>query len=380
MKCPSEGDLRAMLAGGRDRNLREHVAGCPRCTTRSEEIESAAALAQGRLALLDGAERPDAIRALNKFKARAEVSYPTANTERTYGMSEFGTRKLRPALAGGALVVALVALLAISPVRSAALGLLNVFRVEKFAAITIDPSKMPVQMQERIEKDGKEHFEHDRNAFGTYSGPLKPEKGEEVASLDAAENQVGYELASAGNTLGGYKLNKVYVTQEQRASYTFDTAKIRAKLEERGLGRVKAPEQIDGKTFTANFPQGVLVQYGLEKNSVVFAQGPSPSLTIPEGVNMDYLRQDFLMLPGLPAEVAAQVKEIEDWEHTLIVPIPPGGSSKEVKIDGAEGLLISDKTGENNGVLWQAGGKLYALGGKIAPTEALSAARAIDVP
>ncbi len=93
---------------------------------------------------------------------------------------------------------------------------------------------------------------------------------------------------------------------------------------------------------------------------------------------MDYLRQDFLTLPGLPADLVAQVQAIEDWEHTLIIPLPPNGTSKEVRIEGAEGLLISDQTGEYNGVLWQRDGKLYALGGKIGSSEVLRAARAVQ--
>jgi hypothetical protein len=93
---------------------------------------------------------------------------------------------------------------------------------------------------------------------------------------------------------------------------------------------------------------------------------------------MDYLRQDFLMIPGLPADLVAQVKEIDDWKHTLVIPVPANGSHKDVKIDGNEGVLISDAKGEHNLVLWRRDDRLYAIGGDIGAADALAAARSVQ--
>ncbi len=391
MRCPREGDLRLSIGSG-DEQVRRHTDSCARCAETVRRLKAASSLAAAQLPLLPvEAERPtanstpvnggraydDPTQALHRFKSRLE---------RKSGMSEFGKRRMSPAWVGGVIAVALVAAVLVSPVRSAAVGLLDVFRVEKFAAITIDVSKPPMNMDsgamlgQRTGKHGDEHDARkpDLNVFGKYSGPVKPSEPEQVASLDAASEKVGYDAASAGDSVGGARLSKVYVSKAATASYTFDTSKIRAKLDEKGVQGVNVPEQIDGKTFTLSIPSAVWVRYGTGEEGVVFAQGPSPELSIPEGVNMDYLRQDFLTLPGLPADLVAQVQAIEDWEHTLIIPLPPNGTSKEVRIEGAEGLLISDQTGEYNGVLWQRDGKLYALGGKIGSSEVLRAARAVQ--
>lgn len=296
------------------------------------------------------------------------------------------------------MALALVAALLATPVRSAAVGLFDIFRVERFAAIAIDPSQAPFNMdtegmarkmaaqgklskQQRGEmaKQLRDGEQPDPNVFGTYSGPMKPEAPKRVASLEAAKAVVGYEPAIAGDAVAGRKLSQIYASEGVSARYTFDTAKIRAALKAKGIQTpMPVPEQIDGKTFTLRTSDGVWMQYGTEEQSVVFAQGPSPELEIPEGVNMDYLRQDFLSIPGLPQDLVSQVKEIEDWEHTLVVPLPPNGKSREVKIDGAEGLLISDKTGEYNAVLWQRDGSLYALGGKLTQDAVLDEARDIE--
>lgn len=375
MKCPSEGDLRLSLMGGDgDEAVCAHVDRCDRCTDRVRHMERTAGLVDAQLSLLGGGPT-GAGEALGRFSVLHE---------RKTGVSEFGRRRFRLAYAVGIVAMVIVASMFVTPVRLAAVGLLNVFRVEKFAAITVDVSQPPmnvnVETMARHEHGRYGSGQPDPNVFGTYSGPLKPEKPERVGSPQEASEKVGRDLADAGSSIGGLTVSEALVSKAQRASYTFDTAKIRKALDEKGLTSVPVPQQIDGKTFTINIPQGVFVHYGSEQSSVVFAQGDSPTLEVPDGVNMDYLRQDFLMIPGLPADLTAQVQEIKDWQHTLIVPLPPGGKSSEVKIDGAEGLLITDRTGDYHAVLWQRDGRLYALGGKLSSSEALAAARAVRYP
>lgn len=375
MRCPSEGDLRTLDASTDE--VAVHMRTCARCADRLERITQNSQLVTQRLdSLNDGAPATD-------FASDPNVALQTfkAKLERNQSMTEFGQqRRLRPVFAGGVLIVALMAALLITPVRSAAVGLLDVFRVEKFAVITVDASKMPIKMDADRHNARHGGDKPNPNVFGTYDGPIKLEPADKVESLDAASELAGYEVASAGETLGGQQVSEVYVTQPFRARYTFDVEKIRQKIKEAGVQGVKAPQQLDGKTFTLDVDQGVFVRYGDEGSGVVFAQGPSPELTIPDGVNMDYLRQDFLLIPGLPSDLVAQVQEIEDWERTLVIPVPANGSSQEVRIDGNEGVLISDATGQHNGVLWQRDGRLYAIGGKLTSEEALQAARAVRYP
>ena len=377
MRCPSDGDLRALITQGADTDVRLHVAACASCQRRRMSIERSAATVHSTLDALGPAigSGPvmDPVAALQAFKAS------THETERTKVMTEFGKRSYRPAFVGGGLVIALLVAMTIAPVRSAAVGLFDVFRVEKFAVITIDASKMPVKMSDD-EGQKRTGERPNPNVLGTYNGPLQPEKPQVVASMGAAEAIVGTELAEVGEVLDGKSAGSVYVSDPVRASYTFDTDKIAAKMRESGIESIRVPQQIDGKTFTFSADRGVIVRYGTEENGAVFAQGPSPELTIPEGVNMDYLRQDFLMIPGIPTDVQQQVQAIEDWERTLIIPVPANGTSREVKIDGHEGVLIGDAAGENNGVLWQRDGMLYAVGGKMSGAQALEAARAVRYP
>ena|GEM_PF-1357719 len=377
MRCPSDGDLRALSTTGAEARVRGHIAACASCQHRWDGIKKSAGLARATLDELSLEAHSSA--AMNPAGALQTFKAKTRNTERTEAMTEFGKRSYRPTLVGGALVVALLVAMTIAPVRSAAVGLFNVFRVEKFAVITIDASKMPMKMHDDADH-ARTGGRPDPNIFGTYNGPLQPEKPQQVASLDAAEAIVGSDLADVGNSLAGKSRGEVFVSEPVRASYTFDTEKIAAKVRETGVQGVRVPQQIDGKTFTLSAERGVIVRYGTEQDGAVFAQGPSPELTIPDGVNMEYLRQDFLVIPGIPTNVREQVQAIEDWERTLIIPVPANGTSREVKIEGSEGVLIGDATGENNGVLWQRDGTLYAIGGKMSGAQALDAARAVRYP
>lgn len=309
---------------------------------------------------------------------RPAVVYSECGTERQAIMTEFGRKSYRWVWIGALATVLLVAGLLLSPVRSVAVGALDSFRVKRFAVITVDPSKLPFAQAARVHHGAG--LTPNPDIFGDYNGPLKPQKPVEVGTLEAAAKRTGESLADAGGTISGRKLSAVYVGQAAQASYTFDLAKMRAAVQRSGVKSVTVPAQLDGKTFTLQVPQGVFVRYGTGKDSVVFAQGNSPTLRIPDGVNMEYIRQDILSIPGLPPDLASQLQQVKDWEHTLIIPLPPGGSSKDVKVDGAPGVQISDRTGEYNAVLWQRNGRLYAVGGKLSAAQALDAASAVVYP
>ncbi|HYI15751.1 MAG TPA: DUF4367 domain-containing protein, partial [Thermomicrobiales bacterium] len=99
----------------------------------------------------------------------------------------------------------------------------------------------------------------------------------------------------------------------------------------------------------------------------VVGQMASPSLNIPDGINMDALREDILQFPGLPADLVAQLRAIDDWESTLIIPIPEGATSDDITINGEPGLLIEHNLG--SAVLWEKDGILFAVIGQVSDDE-----------
>lgn len=393
MRCPNRGELRTLL-DRKDAKLQAHVQSCPKCSSQMVQVRSASAFAAQRIQASGPAHIPDPKNALTRFRM---------SLERKDNMSEFGKRRFRPIYLAGVVVVLLAVVAFVSPVRSFATGLLDIFRVEKFAAITIDVSKLPLSSySHRLSSTANDHSNTMEamhpgeftgnttemrqrqkallNIFGEYSGPMKVKKPQEVDTLSKAENVTGTKLASLGNSIGNRKLSDVYVTSPFKVSYTFNTAKMSKVLKTTEIKGVTVPKELNGKTFTMNIPSGAFVTYGKGQHTVVFAQGASPTLQVPKGVNMDYLRQDFLMLPGLPKDLVTQIQQVQDWKHTLIIPLPPDGKSKDISVNGSDGLMISDRTGKYNVALWQHNGQLYALGGRLPSSEVLQDAQAIQYP
>ena len=51
-----------------------------------------------------------------------------------------------------------------------------------------------------------------------------------------------------------------------------------------------------------------------------------------------------------------------------------------MEIAGSQGLLISNRTGELNAVLWRRGERLYAIAGELSRDEVLAAANGVQYP
>ncbi len=371
MRCPSEGDLRSMLDNYRQ-ELWEHVRSCKTCSRKLESISQQRQVSARKL-LANNSVNCSAQQAYRSFVSRIERS---KNME----FSEFGRRNPRPVLALVALLVLLPVLVLLTPIRSAAESLLNVMRVEKFTAITIDPSELPFNIP--AEKYQQEWNHQMAARFDKYDKTdlqreLKEHNIRKVDSVDEASKMYKGPVATIPKQ---GPPEEIYVSGPESASFTVDLQKIRAELKDAGIQGVTLPKQLNGKTFTLDVPSAVVMRYGQDNSGFVFVQGESPTLVIPEGVNMDYVRQDILMTPGLPPDLVKQIQSIKDWQHTLVIPVPPGGDSKNVRIGRSEGLLVSDRTREHNLLLWKHDDRLYAIGGKISSEDAISIARSVVYP
>ncbi len=119
-------------------------------------------------------------------------------------------------------------------------------------------------------------------------------------------------------------------------------------------------------------------QGATEEQHIVVAQLPSPTLITPDGLDMDGLREDLLALPGLPPDFVAQLRSIEDWQSTLIIPVPGGASSDDVTIKGKPGLLITSDDGKGAVALWENDGILFIVGGTESGDTISSMANSLD--
>src|SRR5262249_26108582 len=105
--------------------------------------------------------------------------------------------------------------------------------------------------------------------------------------------------------------------------------------------------------------------------------GAGPALQFPDELDLNAFRTALLALPGLPQDTVNQLKNVQDWERTLIIPVPEGTTTKNVSIDGNKGLVIIDAQGRGSVVLWQSNGQLFAVGGTLSEADLLSIANGL---
>jgi hypothetical protein len=117
----------------------------------------------------------------------------------------------------------------------------------------------------------------------------------------------------------------------------------------------------------------------------------SPTLTTPDSLDMNALREDILMLPGLPTDLVAQLRSIENWESTLVIPVPEGAVTSDVSIDGEPGLLLEagefdgsdwgiefELEGDASVVMWHDDGNLYVVAGSVSGSDLLDVANSLN--
>lgn len=173
-------------------------------------------------------------------------------------------------------------------------------------------------------------------------------------------------------------------------TFTFNSALARAAAARAG-GRLPAlPEGLDGSTLTVSIAPAVVVSYGFDLASlyqggalptgseafvVVASRTPTVSTT---GVTARTLEDYLLSVPGIPAEVASELRALGNPEQTVPVPIPIDlGSASTVSINGSPGILIGDSTQLGSVVVWTHNGVVEAVAGTLSSSEALGVARSV---
>ena len=84
----------------------------------------------------------------------------------------------------------------------------------------------------------------------------------------------------------------------------------------------------------------------------------------------------MLSIPSLPPELVSQLKSITDWQNTVIVPVVKG-TSKDVTVQGTQGVLVTEAKGPGMTLLWQKGGIVYVVSGNVPESDLLAAANSM---
>jgi len=367
----ADGEVRAALDGELEAIRLRHLESCAACQARAQELQKESQNAARLLAFLASANEPapTAQNAWNRFSQQL-----IEKKEISMFKKWFAFPVIRFATAGLAM---LALILAFPSTRAFAGELLNLFRVQQVAVVSVDFTGL-----EQLTGDGA--LGNRFTELVSSSVEMTDEPGDPVEAADAAQAS---ELA--GFTVRvpqGMEPSQIYVSDGGAFALTVDQKKVQALLDEAGRSDLVLPDSVDGARVSVNIPASVSVGFGTcprpgtgesgnheqsiterrYPDCVILAQIPSPVVNAPADVDVAQLAQIGLEFTGMSPEEAAAFTDTVDWTSTLVVPIPRRGSSYEqVSVDGVTGTLIQRSSDETPqfALLWVKDGIIYAISG-----------------
>jgi hypothetical protein len=285
----------------------------------------------------------------------------------------------------GALALGLVAAaLALPPVRAAALGFLDLFRVQRFAAAPVDTERLA-----RLEKSGIDL----KALVGDQLEVIEPsEKPQEVENITIASALAAVDVRTPSAPPEGSHLGRIEVARPGAFRVRLDAARLRSIAETLGIEPSAVKPAWDGATVEVHAPPVVALHYRRNADEFVLLESRSPEVALPEGVDLAELGALGLRMAGMSAREARLFARRIDWRSTLLVPVPAeGGTFREVEVGGARGLLVSgrrkvgpDAAGTRRRgpwrsvLLWADEDRVYAATGPGQGLEVLEMAESIE--
>jgi hypothetical protein len=263
------------------------------------------------------------------------------------------------AVIGLTVIMAVALLIAFPSVRAAANDFLGLFRVQKFAPISVSPQQLAVL--ERLSEEGLEPGEF----------VVTQELGEPqtVDSPEAAAAVAGFAPKTLPNR---GELIRTYVMDGGAGHLIVNLAGARAIVEAAGADPLLLPDSLDGARVEVTVYDSVGQLYD---NGIMLVQSPSPDVNYPADVEPTVLGEALLQVLGTEPAEARRIAQSIDWTSTLLLPIPQDlGTYREVTVNGVSGVLLEPfDTGDEPAVVWQKDGMVYMMtAGRLSVDELLA--------
>ncbi|HEY2457164.1 MAG TPA: zf-HC2 domain-containing protein [Candidatus Acidoferrum sp.] len=378
MDCLSDDVLRSFV----DRELdpadlalvEKHLSECPACQTRAAELSSAALRVNEHLGSLEDSrhavteENPQI--ALTRFKANLPQE-----PDRVPFFGRIFAGRWRFAWAGSLAAAILLISLAFPSARSFAQRLLSTLRVEKVQTVPVDFAGFNGP-RDRVVQDAVGKMLSDDVVVTTN------EKSLTASSKQDASKLAGFPMRLPAGLTEAPQFN---VAGAHAFHMAIDRARLQDILDQAGRTDLILPASLDGATFSVQVPRSVHTAYGncphhdaengqqppapsptVATNCVFLIQAPSPTVNVPENLNLQQLAETALQLTGMSPTQARQFSQTVDWRSTLVLPVPSSVQSYEsVAVDGVQGTMMQTNARRGNGpsyaVIWVKGGIIYAL-------------------
>ena len=356
-----------------------HLEDCDVCQTRLDELSALTHAVAGYLSHQQGA--PNAQPSVEAAFARLRpqlVVMPTSPSKRQFTLPGIAVRSRRATGFGVAAAVLLALGLVVGLVPgagAAAAQLLQIFRAQSVIYVSVSPTR--VQQLQQLPVDPNTLFLSKPTRIG-------PAPTQQVAgSLTQASALAGI-VAQAPTSFPSAPETAAYMVEGQSAyQLQVNVKTLREALATLGVTDVTIPDALGAQPITIQLPPVVQAQYEGKNYTITLIQGLSPTVTLPDGVNLSDLGRAALEVYGMPPNEASALSRQIDWRSTLVFPFPAGMSTiQQVAVGDAQGMLFrATKNGARDYLIyWQHGSQFYILeatGSGLGVADALSAASSV---
>lgn len=358
MRHPAEGVLRRLLDEpvGVAVADRQHVARCPGCLDDLAAIRDDAALVGTALATeaADSADVAAAWRRLSRTVPAAGRG-PAAPARRTGRSREILRRPVVAALA--------VALALTGAGTAAANDWLQIFRTEKVAPISITTADLIALP--------------DLSGYGDLSVTGDADV-HQVLDASAAEAESGLDLPVVQQLPRGVGGEPVFqVGGRVSATFTFSAERAAEAAAEAGATLPTPPPGLDGSSVRLDAGPGAAQVWSSSVGAPALVVGRAVAPTaFSSGVPFESVRDYLLSLPGLPEELATQLRTFAADGSTLPLPVPADEvAMSSARIHGVPATVLETRDRTLAAVVWVDDGTVTLVAGSLDVDEVLSVAR-----
>jgi hypothetical protein len=202
----------------------------------------------------------------------------------------------------------------------------------------------------------------------------EPDDPQPVASAGEAERIVGYPVYEPSELSCTPITTTMEVMDRTTVEFQINVETAQQMLELMDIQDITLPAALGDKPITIDMPSSVAMAYECDGMGYRLVQGRSPSVSMPDGVDLVQPGKAWLRLLGVAPDQADVLSKQIDWGSTLVFPFPADlGSIRQVTINGAEALLTSGSNSRHHhksdgesykevqSLYWQQGENFYVL-------------------
>ncbi len=237
---------------------------------------------------------------------------------------------------------------------------LGLFRVQKFAPISISPEALA----------NLENMDFEGMVPGEMVWDEEAVEPQQVASLDEAIALAPNAFVFAPD-LG--EPAEIAVGGAGSGTLTVDLAAARAILNIAGVDGNLLPDDLDGSDISVATEPGIFMRWN--EGDTTMVQMPSPSISYPGNFDPQPIGQALLQFLGMSEAEAVRLSNSIDWTSTLVLPVPTDlASFQEVTVQGNPAILITENNGSNSSLIFETSGNVVMLQGNWSADELLELA------